>query len=654
MRILLAVLPLMLFAGTAQAEPLAFRIDAAGSIDAFYQDGPVAAHVVLTAAPSPRLVVAFPAGNSGVALWLAGAAAQWRLTSDPRPVSEGRFHGVTFEVGIDTPQLTVRQAALGNVRTLRDFEYTGQVPPPLAAASQVGPADISWARDRLDGRPGYRLRVEVLNGAVAGGAQPVLQATAPLRLRVTALTAETPLTPFAPEDLLTDAAAPDPMLRNILRFLSTREKFLAGSWRFNTYFGRDTLMSVRLLMPALQPQAIEAGLRAVLARLNAAGEVAHEEDVADYALWRRREAGEPLSDAPILDEKMIDDDFMLAPVAADYLLQAPDAAAFLHQTAPDGTPMGALLARNLRFVLGATQPFAQAPYWNALLALKPGEKAGDWRDSQEGLGGGRYSYSVNGVLAPAALYAAARLAENGLLTEFGIDTAFADAAKQAAAVWAREAPRLFRVQRPAAQALDEAKALAVSEGLPTDLPPLDRDVLFHAVALDGRGRPIPVMNSDEGFALLFLDPDADDLQAMLHSVMQHYPLGLMSEAGLLVANAAYATPGLQPLFDETRYHGAVVWSGQQALLAAGLKRQLARTDLPAEARLILRQAEADLWRVISATKDRQAAELWSWRYADGRFVAEPFGQRTGDKAESNAAQLWSTVYLAVRPPDAGR
>ncbi|WP_246048009.1 hypothetical protein [Hankyongella ginsenosidimutans] len=324
--------------------------------------------------------------------------------------------------------------------------------------------------------------------------------------------------------------------------------------------------------------------------------------------------------------------------------------------APDRTRRhtdGALLARNLRFVLGATQPFAQA-LLECTAGVEAGEKAGDWRDSQEGLGGGRYSYSVNGVLAPAALYAAARLAENGLLTEFGIDTAFADAAKQAAAVWAREAPRLFRVQRPAAQALDEAKALAVSEGLPTDLPPLDRDVLFHAVALDGRGRPIPVMNSDEGFALLFLDPDADDLQAMLHSVMQRYPLGLMSEAGLLVANAAYATPGLQPLFDETRYHGAVVWSWQQALLAAGLKRQLARTDLPAEARLILRQAEADLWRVISATKDRQAAELWSWRYADGRFVAEPFGQRTGDKAESNAAQLWSTVYLAVRPPDAGR
>ena len=67
--------------------------------------------------------------------------------------------------------------------------------------------------------------------------------------------------------------------RNTLRFLSYREKFLAGSWRFNTYFGRDTLMSLRLLMPALQPPAIEAGLNSVLARLADDGEVAHEEGI---------------------------------------------------------------------------------------------------------------------------------------------------------------------------------------------------------------------------------------------------------------------------------------------------------------------------------------------------------------------------------------
>jgi hypothetical protein len=32
---------------------------------------------------------------------------------------------------------------------------------------------------------------------------------------------------------------------------------------------------------------------------------------------------------------------------------------------------------------------------------------------------------------------------------------------------------------------------------------------------------------------------------------------------------------------------------------------------------------------------------------DGRFEPAPFGQNTGDVDESNAAQLWSTVYLGI-------
>lgn len=38
----------------------------------------------------------------------------------------------------------------------------------------------------------------------------------------------------------------------MLTFLSYREKYLAGSWRFDTYFGRDTMMSLTLLAPVLQ------------------------------------------------------------------------------------------------------------------------------------------------------------------------------------------------------------------------------------------------------------------------------------------------------------------------------------------------------------------------------------------------------------------
>jgi len=78
---------------------------------------------------------------------------------------------------------------------------------------------------------------------------------------------------------LADAAA-----RDTLTFLAYREKLLAGSWRFDTYFGRDTLMSVRLLMPVLSPLAVEAALASVLARLSPQGEVAHEEDVGERAV----------------------------------------------------------------------------------------------------------------------------------------------------------------------------------------------------------------------------------------------------------------------------------------------------------------------------------------------------------------------------------
>ncbi|HMM25638.1 MAG TPA: hypothetical protein PKA36_12675, partial [Pseudoxanthomonas mexicana] len=61
----------------------------------------------------------------------------------------------------------------------------------------------------------------------------------PMKIQVRAATGETPLTPFAGEALLTDKAAADVRSRQALQFLSYEEKFLAGSWRFDTYFGRD-------------------------------------------------------------------------------------------------------------------------------------------------------------------------------------------------------------------------------------------------------------------------------------------------------------------------------------------------------------------------------------------------------------------------------
>jgi hypothetical protein len=91
------------------------------------------------------------------------------------------------------------------------------------------------------------------------------------------------------------------------------------------------------------------------------------------------------------------------------------------------------------------------------------------------------------------------------------------------------------------------------------------------------------------------------------------------------------------------------------MFAAGLERQLRRRDLPGAVVTELRGAQRQLWRVITAGKRMANSELWTWRYepevgAAGKYLIAPFGGSNADADESNAAQLWSTVYLAIWPP----
>jgi glycogen debranching enzyme len=658
--------------GSGQRAPeLGYQLTEGQNLNAFVRDGKVAAHLLLRSGADPRILVAFPAGNSGVGLWFDRTAAPvvWRLEGAPQPVTlaDGRgrpLYGIRAVASLATPRLAVKQAVLSNVRFLRDYQAVGKFPAEVAAPMQVEGDRISYARDRVDSAPGYRLELRVIEGridkrGIAAGA------SGRIRLEIVAASGDTPLTGLTLPELFNDRAADDPASRNALHFLSYREKFLAGSWRFNTYFGRDTLMSVRLLMPVLQPAAIEAGLGAVLARLDEAGEVAHEEGLSEFAILDRRHHGGS-GDAPTLDYAMIDDDFMLAPVAAHYLLeQAQPAAAraFLARDIPSETKPGSAaragttLVRNLRFVLEQARPFAEAPGVARLVALKPGRTAGQWRDSGDGIGGGRYPYDVNAVFVPAALDAAARLFRAGLLDPYltADDRAAFGRAGMMAELWRSRVPGLFRVSVPAVRAVPMIRTYAAGFGVPAQpaLAALGKTPLtFHAIALDAAGAPVPILNSDEGFALLFGDPAPADLDIFVGAILRPFPAGLMTDIGLLVANPVLAPPEMRARFTPAAYHGTVVWSWQQALLAAGLERQLARSDLPAATRGRLRQAQARLWRAISATRALQSSELWSWAYEGGRYRMVPFGAGRQDVDESNAAQLWSTVYLAVRPPAA--
>ena len=84
--------------------------------------------------------------------------------------------------------------------------------------------------------------------------------------------------------------------------------------------------------------------------------------------------------------------------------------------------------------------------------------------------------------------------------------------------------------------------------------------------------------------------------------MRPFPAGLMTDAGVLVANPVFSTPALQASFTNHDYHGTVIWSWQQAVLAAGLARQIGRRGLPQRLQEPMRVAQRRLWRAIGAAR----------------------------------------------------
>jgi hypothetical protein len=682
------------------APELSFRMNEGRNINSFTRDGPVAAHLLLRSGTEPRILVAFPAGNSGVGLWFAttNKPVTWTLVGPPKPITvndaKGRpLHGIEAEAIVDTSSLRTRGAVLSSIRVLRDYE--AHVPPPneTFTAPILKDKHITWARDRLDDTAGYRLDIEVLGGAQLTSA-PVplsraLDENAPpsasiantasvqisgggngkLRLKITAVTGEPPLTPLSAESLLAPRSNGAPgrpateglssRSREVLTYLSYREKYLAGSWRFDTYFGRDTLMSMMLLGPALQPEAMERGINSVLDRMAPNGEVAHEEDIGEFAVLRNAKEGRGRIPTPIYDYGMVDDDFMLAPLVARELLDngagRARAAAFLASKNASGARTGDLLVRNFDWVLKRTAEFAADPVATKLVSIKEGRNTGQWRDSEEGLGRGRYPYDVNVALVPAALEAIDRLTQSKLLDEYANADqrdALLKAGRQAK-VWSERAASFFVITLPADRAKTSISAYAKSVGVDSKAP-LDAvgsaTLAFNALSLDASGKPVPVMNSDDGFVLLLTNPTPEQLERAANTVSRPFPAGLATPVGMLVANPAFATVDVQGRFTSTAYHGTVVWSWQQALMAAGLDKQLARTDLSPALRQQLQSARSTLWGAIESAGQLRASELWTWSFDKGCYRAEAFGARRTDVDESNAAQLWSTVFLALSPP----
>jgi hypothetical protein len=206
-----------------------------------------------------------------------------------------------------------------------------------------------------------------------------------LNLDVLTPVTETQLLRKDKQNLFTDDKTKEAV--QYLSFLAYKQKWLAGGWRFLTYFGRDTLISLRLLMPILSNDAIEAGLGAVFERIKAEksdnvypGEIAHEENIGDWANVKHTEKN--------LDYKMIDTDFELLPLLAAYFLDDPigqnRSNDLLNRKTSKGVLFSQLLEYNLELVVNVTADFANNPIVSNLIEIKEHEKVGNWRDSEQG------------------------------------------------------------------------------------------------------------------------------------------------------------------------------------------------------------------------------------------------------------------------------
>ncbi|KAI6802832.1 hypothetical protein KC361_g1019 [Hortaea werneckii] len=664
----------------------------------FYSDCNSASQVVVTSPLpgsnlsiiGPRLLVAWPAGNSGAVAFfepiegpngtlairlvnhtgatqpLQGGHSAFSSTSDS--IAQARVNTlVNFNA---SARLTV--PILGSIRTIRDFTEGPSILVPeiqdaiVFSESDDGGATLSrlWLDNvtttTMSFTPANSTMGKVnINNQTLEFAAGTYNFTSTLNYPQLEQLSASEVLNEASQDLIVQS----PDQTKSLSFLSYTNKLLAGAWRFLTYFGRDSMISLLLLQPVLsegEGGAIEAVISAVLERINSTdGSVCHEETIGDYATYLHLQEN-VTSTAPICSYIMIDSDYFLMPVMQNYFLATETGrrrreAFFATKTSLNfgnrGTTYGELSRINAERVMRIAGPFAQPDGQTEenLVHLKEGEVVGEWRDSTYGIGGGRVPYDVNTALVPAALRSIAALASEGFFPEH---PEWRQLAEDYATVWEDETLAFFTVVVPP----EEAKELVTDYtteagyGFPSHTSSITSEIVYHGLALNG--------NNNQS------NP------CTANNILAPFPVGLSTPVGLLVANPAYGgDPVYAANFTNNAYHGTVVWGWQMAMMAAGLERQLDRcvsgntnvttatNSTPAFCtdRSVYGNVKAaynHLWDLIEANEEQLSSEVWSWLYNEEQgFVFEPLGALPPpagqSPTESNIRQLWSLTFLAV-------
>lgn len=152
-----------------------------------------------------------------------------------------------------------------------------------------------------------------------------------------------------------------------------------------------------------------------------------------------------------------------------------------------------------------------------------------------------------------------------------IPSDLAPTAADLAGVWENHVLPFFAVSIPAVQIPSLLAAYSANISIPVPESTSNNTTLdYYALALNDDGTPVPVMHSDIGFTLLYGNNVPANVISSVPVLMTDFPRGLLTGVGMVVANPAYSDGGeFYANFTTGDYHGTVVWSFQQALMAAG-------------------------------------------------------------------------------------
>lgn len=296
-------------AATCTAEATTLQLSSPPYENYFYSDCHSASQVVVSSPGpesnltiiGPRIIVAWPAGNSGIAAYFEpenggnGTLGIKLLNS-----SDGNPLGPVYQTGNGNATVGITStlefnasavlsvAILGSIRTIRDF-----VEGPSLLRDDIQSA-IKYS-DINNGAELSRLWLDNITTTTISFTSPDNK----IQINNDTLKFEAgsyvfnaffnypQLTQLSSKEVLNaasgDLITQSPMQTTSLSFLSYTSKLTAGAWRFLTYFGRDSMISALLLEPVLSEGkggAVEAVIAGVLERLNMTdGSVCHEETI---------------------------------------------------------------------------------------------------------------------------------------------------------------------------------------------------------------------------------------------------------------------------------------------------------------------------------------------------------------------------------------